>query len=55
MSSTKKNEKVHGTSGFRAYYNIGVIYECVGMLQEAREYYEKAGNYEPAKMRLSKI
>ena len=54
-ATTKKNEKVHGTSGVRAYYNIGVIYECVGMLQEAREYYEKAGNYEPAKMRLSKI
>ncbi|MDD6135834.1 MAG: tetratricopeptide repeat protein, partial [Lachnospiraceae bacterium] len=54
-ATTKKKEKVHGTSGFRAYYNIGVIYECVGMLQEAREYYEKAGNYEPAKMRLSKI
>lgn len=56
LKATEINiEKVHGTGGFRAYYNIGVIYECVGMLQEASEFYEKAGAYKPAKSRLLAI
>ena len=43
---------VEGTNSYMANYNIGVIYECTGHIAEAREYYEKCGEYEPAKQRL---
>lgn len=41
-----------GVNSFAANYNIGVIYECLGKLDEAREYYRKCGDYEPARKRL---
>lgn len=41
-----------GVNDYMAYYNIGVIYECLGRTDEAREYYEKCGEYEPARKRL---
>lgn len=44
--------KVEGVNSYRAFYNIGVIYECLGEVSKAREYYKKCGNYEPAKNRL---
>ena len=43
---------VDGVNSFMAYYNIGVIYECTGHIQEARTYYQKCGGYAPAKARL---
>ena len=46
---------VEGTNSYMANYNIGVIYECTGHIAEARKYYEKCGEYEPAKQRLSEI
>ena len=46
---------VEGTNGYMANYNIGVIYECTGHIAEAKKYYEKCGEYEPAKQRLSEI
>lgn len=39
---------VDGTNSYRAYYNIGVIYECLGNKKEALAYYNKCGGYEPA-------
>lgn len=41
-----------GTNSYAAYYNIGVIYECLGDGDKAREFYQKCGEYEPAKKRL---
>lgn len=43
---------VAGTNSYKAYYNIGVIYECLGHKESAREYYEKCGSYELAVKRL---
>ena len=44
-----------GTNSYAAYYNVGVIYECLGNHVRAREYYQKCGEYEPAKKRLEVI
>lgn len=41
-----------GVNSYAAYYNIGVIYECLERREEAGAYYEKCGEYEPAKKRL---
>ena len=42
-----------GTNSYAAFYNVGVIYECLGKEKKAREYYRKCGDYEPAKKRLA--
>ena len=44
-----------GTNSYAAFYNIGVIYECLGDEKQAKQYYGKCGEYEPAKARLSEI
>jgi len=44
-----------GITSFLSYYNIGVILECVGMLDEATEMYKNCPNYEPAKLRLAEL
>lgn len=41
-----------GTNSYAAYYNAGVIYECLGNREKARECYGKCGEYEPAVKRL---
>lgn len=41
-----------GVNSYRAYYNIGVIYECLGNMSEAKRYYEKCGDYALARARL---
>lgn len=40
--------KVDGCNSFKAWYNAGVINECLGKKKEAASYYGKCGNYEPA-------
>lgn len=52
-ATKKKIVKVKGTDSFRANYNIGVIYECVGELEQARKYYEKCGTFPLALKRLN--
>ncbi len=42
-----------GVNSYLAYYNVGVIYECLGNMSEAKAYYGKCGDYEPAKNRLN--
>ncbi len=37
-----------GVNSYLAYYNIGVIYECMGDYAKASAYYKKCGDYEPA-------
>lgn len=39
---------VDGVNSYSAFYNIGVILECLGDYENALPYYEKAGNYTPA-------
>ena len=41
-----------GVNSYAAYYNIGVIYECLEDIEEATRYYGKCKEYEPAKRRL---
>lgn len=43
---------VQGVNGYMAYYNAGVIRECMGLKKEAAALYERCGEYEPAKERL---
>lgn len=44
-----------GVNDYMANYNIGVIYECLGRVREAREFYEKCMAYEPAVKRLESL
>ncbi len=50
-----KNYKICGTNSFMSYYNIGVIFECSGQKDAAKEYYEKCGDYEPALKGLKRL
>ncbi|MCL2718034.1 MAG: glycosyltransferase [Lachnospiraceae bacterium] len=51
-ATAMKEFAVAGVNSYSAYYNIGVIYECTGNLEAAREYYRKCGDYAPALARL---
>lgn len=44
--------KFEGITSFLPYYNIGVIYECLGFMEEANKYYKSCGKYTPAKIRI---
>lgn len=46
--------KIEGVNSYLAYYNIGVIFECLGYLEEAAKHYNMCGNYKPALSRLVK-
>ena len=43
---------VDGANSYRAFYNIGVIYECLGQTENAINNYKKCGTFAPAKARL---
>lgn len=45
--------KMDGVTSYRAYYNIGVIYECLGDLNKAKEYYLRCDGYHLARIRLN--
>jgi hypothetical protein len=47
--------KVEGCNSYKAYYNAGVIRECLGEYEKARQYYEKCGKYEPALKALERL
>lgn len=56
LQATKLNDySLQGVNSYLAYYNIGVIYECAGMPQEALKYYKKCGKYEPALSGIQRI
>lgn len=44
-----------GANSFLAYYNAGVICECLGDMENARQYYTACGDYPRAKERLAAI
>lgn len=53
LKATKYKESRNvGANSYMAFYNIGVIYECLGMADEAKRYYEVCGEYGPAEERL---
>lgn len=51
-ATTMAQYSVEGVNDYRANYNIGVIYECLGYTDKAREYYTKCNTFEPAGKRL---
>ena len=44
-----------GVNSYRANYNIASIYETMGNLEEARLYYKKCGDYDPAVRKLREL
>jgi glycosyltransferase involved in cell wall biosynthesis len=46
---------VEGVSSWMPYYNIGVIYECLGIKNEALGYYAKCCGYPPAEERIKAL
>lgn len=44
--------RVEGVNSYLAYYNMGVIQECLGNKAEAEEWYRKASGYKRAEERL---
>lgn len=54
-AATTEEFSVDGVNSYMAYYNVGVIYECTGHIGEARTYYQKCGDYAPAKKRLQAL
>ena len=47
-AATYKDAKVEGVNSYMAMYNAGVIRECLGDKEKAREYFKKCGEYGPA-------
>lgn len=47
--------KVEGCNSYKAYYNAGVICECLGDSKKAGQYYNKCGKYEPALEGLKRL
>lgn len=48
LATQTKDFCVEGVNSYLAYYNAGVIRECMGNPQEARSFYQKCGSYGPA-------
>lgn len=55
FASQLKDCVVEGVNSYLAYYNIGVIYECLGNVQEAMCYYNKCIGYEPAEQGIHRL
>ncbi|SHO48762.1 glycosyltransferase [Anaerocolumna xylanovorans] len=51
-AAEKPCSKVDGVNGYLAFYNIGVIYECLGNNENAVRYYKKCREYRPALRKL---
>ncbi len=46
LKATKVKEcKMEGVNDYLAYYNVGVIFECLGDKVSAKKYYKKCGDY----------
>jgi len=50
-----KPARTRGTNSYMAWYNAGVIRECMGKVSEAAEFYRMCGDYEPARKGLKRI
>lgn len=51
-ATTFDTAEVVGANSFRAWHNLGVIYECSGYKDKAIQYYKKCGDFAPSKERL---
>ena len=54
-AATYKECKSFGANSYMAYYNVGVIYECLGDMVNATKYYKMCGDYDKALARLAGI
>lgn len=54
-ATTLTDTEVVGANSFRAWHNIGVIYEVLGNIETAAYYYKKCGNFLPAQARLHEL
>lgn len=54
-ATTLSETNIDGVNSYLAYYNIGVIYECLEEKSQALQYYQKAGDYQPAKEGILRI
>ena len=54
-ATTFRTSVAEGANSYRAYHNIGVIYECLGQIPKAITNYRKAGNYPPSQSRLEEL
>ncbi len=54
-ASCQKECRTIGVNDWLAYYNIGVIHECLGQKEKAAEWYRKCKNYPQAQARLREI
>lgn len=52
-ATTIASYSVDGVNSYKAFYNVGVIYECMGNKQQATHYYKQCGEYAPALARIS--
>ncbi len=50
-----KDGKIEGINSFLPLYNVGVIFECLGLKAEAIKYYKMCGNYDLALARIYNI
>lgn len=50
--TTFKKCSIEGVNSYMAYYNLGVIYECLEDLNKAKYFYQKCGSYNKAINRL---
>ena len=46
---------VEGVNSYKAYYNAGVIFECMGNETDAIDCYKKCGDYAPAVERIRRL
>lgn len=49
------SHSMEGVNSYLAHYNIGVIYECLGHTADAKKFYQKCGDYQPAQFRLHSL
>jgi hypothetical protein len=52
LKATEYREaKMEGVNSYLAFYNIGIIYECLGDKPNALKYFKMCGEYDAAKKR----
>lgn len=50
-----KDGKIEGITSFLPFYNIGVIFECLGFKDDALDFYSKCDDYTPALDRIEAL